>query len=249
MRRLYLCLAALLTIAELRAAENLVEALAWSREELAQAQTALSEERERIVDEKVPLARELREVQQRLLEQGEIRRRLEAQREGGRFELDRLKSEESSTRETATYLKNQATRVRQDFEAKLMVGERFNYAGTLLAADQTHGADDFSVEQAEAQWTLIEAALDRIDGMPGSNRFETEAVSQTSILTAGTARQFGPVVFFKATTGEEAGNLVSDDTLRAKLRTLSPEHAAAVESLVDGKDVSVSFDPTLGQAA
>ena len=37
MRRLYLCLAALLTIAELRAAENLVEALTWSREELARS--------------------------------------------------------------------------------------------------------------------------------------------------------------------------------------------------------------------
>ena len=249
MKRWYLCLAALLAFGELRAAENLDEALAWSREELTQAQEALSEERERIVDEKVPLARELREVQQRLLEQGEIRRQLEAQREGGRFELDQLKSEEMSTRETATYFKNQATRVRQDFEAKLIVGERFSYAGTLLAADQTHGADDFSIEQAEAQWTVIEAALDRIDAMPGGTRFETEAVSQTSIVTTGTALQWGPVVFFKAAAGKEAGSLVSDDTLQAKLRTLSPQHAAAAGALVDGKDVSVAFDPTLGQAA
>ncbi len=249
MKQWILFLCSLTCLGEVRAAENLDEALAWSREELNRVQEELSEQRERIVDEKIPLARELREIQQTLLEQGENRRKLEAQREGGQFELDQLKSEEASTRETANYLKNQAVRARQDFEASLLSGERFNYSETLLAADQTHGAEDFSIEQAEAQWAIIETALDRIADMPGGRTYETEAVSGADILTLGTAKQFGPVVFFKATSGEGAGNLVSDDTLQAKFRTLSSEHSGAVRALLEGKEISVSFDPTLGQAA
>ena len=235
--------------AGLGAAENLEDALAWSREELTKVQGALSEQREQIVDEKVPLARELRDVQTTLLEKSEIIRKLEAQRDGGRFELDQLKSEESSTREAANYLRNQATRIRQDFEADLLAGERVGYADTLLSADQTHGMDDFSVEKAQAQWAIIEAALDRIDRIPGGRRYETEAVSEGSILTAGTALQFGPVVFFTGNAGEVAGGLMSDETLQAKVRALNPEHGSIVKALLDGEAVSVSFDPTLGQAA
>lgn len=239
----------LLPIVELGAAENLDDALAWSREELTKVQKELAEQRELIVDEKVPLARELREVQTTLMEQTEIKRKLEAQREGGRFELDQLKSEEASTRESANYLRNQATRIRQDFEADLLAGERVAYAETLLAVEQSFEDGDFSVEEAQTQWTIIEAALDRIDRMPGGRRFETEAVSSVSILTAGTALQFGPVIFFHGKDGDEAGSLVADETLQAKLRTINPEHAVAVQALMDGEAVSVSFDPTLGQAA
>ena len=64
--------------AGLGAAENLEDALAWSREELTKVQGTLAEQRERIVEEKVPLARELREVQTTLLEKSEIIRKLEA---------------------------------------------------------------------------------------------------------------------------------------------------------------------------
>jgi hypothetical protein len=230
-------------------AQTLEETLAWSREELTAERKELSELRDLVVDEKIPIARELREIREKLVAEQENKRQLDAQQEGGSFAVDQLKSRQSNASELAVYLANQAIRFRQNFEADLVVGERFSYADTLLATDRTFFGDTRPIEQAEAQWTVIDAALDRLESLAGGSQFETEAVSGEGVLVAGAAIQFGPLAFFKGAGDEIAGNLAESESLQPQLISLNEDHTAAVRGLFSGEEIAILVDPTLGQAA
>jgi biopolymer transport protein ExbB len=243
------CLAMLLAWSSFSLAETLEEALAWSHQELETARKELSTYRDSVVEKKLPLSRELRVVRVALVEQREAKRLLDEQRENGDFEISRLKSRETSSKELATYFTNQAVRFRQSFEADLIVGERHQYAAQLLEMDRIYVEAASAIDQANAQWQLIEDSLARLAALPGGARFKTEAVSDEGILNGGSAVQFGPLVFFQSDDQKSFGNLAEDENLQAKLISLGNEHRDAVQDLFAGKQASLLVDPTLGQAA
>ncbi|MDA0345963.1 MAG: MotA/TolQ/ExbB proton channel family protein [Verrucomicrobia bacterium] len=247
MRSLIPCFILFIVSSAFSGAETLEEALAWSREELTAVRKELSEQRDKIVDEKLPIARELREIREKLVEEQKNKRFLDAQQEGGNFELDQLKSRQSTSKELAGYLGSQAIRFRQNFESDLVVGERYSYVDTLLSTGAQAGTSP--IKHAEAQWEVIEASLNRLDRLPGGTKFETEAVSDTGVLVGGSAIQFGPLVFFKGANDNVVGNLAASESLQPQIRSLDDNHKAAVRGLFAGNEVLIPVDPTLGQAA
>ena len=228
-------------------AETLEEALAWSREELTAVRNELSEERDKVVDEKLPIARELRDIREKLVEEEENKRFLDAQQEGDNFELDQLKAKQSESKELASYLGSQVIRFRQNFESDLVVGERYSYVDILLSTAIQAGTSP--IGHAEAQWNVIEASLDRLERLPGGTTFETEAVSDSGVLVGGSAIQFGPLVFFKGADDNAVGNLAASESLQPQIRSLDDNHKEVVRELFAGNEVLVPVDPTLGQAA
>jgi biopolymer transport protein ExbB len=230
-------------------AETLERALAWSREELSAGRKELSELRDKVVDEKLPIARELRVLREKLMSEQENKRLLDAQQEGKNFQLDQLKLKQTVSRELASYLGNQAVRFRQNFEAKLIMSERYSYVDKLLDTDRTRIGSHSPLEQAEALWSVIESSLDRLESLSGGRRFETEAVSEEGILIAGTALQFGPLTFFEGSDARSAGNLGASDSLQPHIIGLDEAHKESVRALLAGHEVAVLLDPTLGRAA
>lgn len=230
-------------------AETLEGALAWSREELSASRKELSELRDRVVDEKLPIARELRVLREKLMSEQENKRLLDAQQEGANFQLDQLKLKQAASRDLASYLGNQAVRFRQNFEANLIMGERYSYVEKLLDTDRTRSGSHSPLEQTEALWSVIETSLDRLESLSGGRRYETEAVSEAGILIVGTALQFGPLTFFEGSDATSAGNLGASDSLQPHIIGLDEVHRESVRALLAGHEVAVLLDPTLGQAA
>jgi biopolymer transport protein ExbB len=105
------------------------------------------------------------------------------------------------------------------------------------------------IEKAEAQWKVIEAAMNRLDRLPGGAKFGTEAVSETGVLVTGSAIQFGPLVFFKGVNDQVLGNLAASESLVPQIQSQDDNHKTAVRGLFAGEDVVIPVDPTLGQAA
>ncbi|MCZ6672098.1 MAG: MotA/TolQ/ExbB proton channel family protein [Verrucomicrobia bacterium] len=229
--------------------QSLEEALVWSKQELAVAKQEHAKARDIIVDEKLPLARELRIIRQELRQQGENKRLLDEKKKGSDFEVEQLKSKNTTSSALAQYLENQAIRFRQGFEADLGIGERLSYADSFLEMSRAHQSSASLLERAEAQWKVIESSLSRAEGISGGARFGTQAVSAEGVLEKGTAIQQGPLVFFKSDESSIAGNLVEDESLRPHVKNLGEEHKAAVLKLFEGAKVVIPVDPTLGQAA
>lgn len=248
MKRLAVCLGLFLVVAPLASGQTLEEVLEWSQRELKSARDALSQVRNEILDEKIPLTQQLRETKHNLLNQKEKKRIIDEKREGGNFEVDRLKSQATQSKELSVYLENQAIRFRQELESHLVPGERHSYAKSYLEMDRVHSEPSTLTERAESQWQIMADALERLEALAGGAAFETRAVSDEGVVENGSALQFGPIVFFKARERNLAGNLLMNTGLTPELQVLSESHQASVDDLFKGGKSVVSFDPTLGQA-
>lgn len=229
-------------------AQSIEETHTWSGQQLEKARQELSDARDKIVEEKLPLARQLREIKQTLLEKQNQKRLLDEQKSGGETELSQLRTRSKETGELAAYFENQAVRFRQSFEEDLVPGERDVYEEAFLKLDQLHRDQASPMERAQAQWEILEKALNRLDGLPGGSRFKTEAINAESVSVPGTAVQYGPVVLFQADDRSASGNLVTGLSLTPEILSVDETHASAMDSFFKQGKAMVPFDPTLGKA-
>ena len=230
--------------------QSLGEALIWSRQEVQQARQELNEGRDKIVEEKLPLAGEMRELRERLQVQEEALRLLEVKRENRDLELQGLKNEHQEGVGLAQNLSNSVGRFRQEFETGLVHGERNRYADTLLNLDEAQrGEGEGLLKRAEAQLKFLELSLDRLESLFGGSRFTTEAISEFGAVEKGDALAYGPIVLFNAKSGGAAGNLfLNYSGILAEVQTLDDSHQSDIQKLFDEGESIVRIDPTLGQA-
>lgn len=248
MRPVFLIGFCLLTLKSGLVGQTLEEALVWSRQELETARAELNEVRDSIIEEKLPLARELREVKEALLKQREAMRVLEASREIGEIDLASLKSKSQEGEGIANHFRNQGARFRQEFISDLVTGEFESYQARLSALGTPYREENDLLVLAQEQWEFLEMSLDRIDNALGGSRFEVSGVSKEGVLEKGEAVSFGPLVFFQSKTSTAAGNLLANFGLEPEIQTLGAEHLKGVAKLFDEGSAYVPVDPTLGQA-
>lgn len=207
--------------------------------------------RQKIVMEKIPLSRELSDLEDELTvvrrEYQQTTRLLDSRT----LDLTNLRSEIKSREQEKSYLSNLLSEYIRNFESRLHIAELHRYDEVLEAAKLAPENSNLSDQEVyQAQAALVSASLERLQNALGGDRFAGTAVSEGGLMKQGTFLLVGPAALFSSEDGKVVG------TAEQRLGSLEPavigfEESAdskAAEKLVANSSGRFPLDPTLGNA-
>jgi len=219
--------------------------------QLEQSLAQLAHLREEIAAEKLPLSRQLSELEAELdrvrQEYQDASRTLDTRA----LDLSVQKGEITTRRNETTYLSNLLADYIRNFEAGLDITELQRYAEPLDAAKLAPENSNLSEQQVlEEQAQLLGVSLDRLFDALGGTRFDGRAVDPHGLVSTGTFALVGPIAVFRAANGSVVGSAEQRlGSLEPAVLTFPrPEDGAAAELVVREGAGSMPLDPTLGNA-
>ncbi|QHI70040.1 MotA/TolQ/ExbB proton channel family protein [Tichowtungia aerotolerans] len=207
--------------------------------------------REKIVMEKIPLSRSLRDLEDELLAVRRDYQQTTRTLDSRTLDLTNLRSEIKSREQEKSYLANLLSEYIRNFESRLHITELNRYNDVLESAKlapQNSNLSDLEIYQAQA--ALVAASLERLEKGLGGDRFAGTAVGPGGLVKEGTFVLVGPAAVFRSNDGEVIGSA------EQRLGSLEPTVIAyedAVDKSAAGKLAANGFgrfplDPTLGNA-
>ena len=219
--------------------------------QLGESVAELAKLREKIAAEKIPMAQDLRELEELLLNVRTDLNRATRTLDSRTLDLGHLRSEIDKRRDQASYLSNLLADHGRNFESRLHIGELQRYRTPLdgaRLARENNGLAEAAVFAAEL--ALVEASFDRVQDALGGSRYEGKAVDPTGLVKSGTFLVVGPAAVFRSTDGQQVGT--AEQRLGSLEPTIvpfkAPEDIEASAQCVLGTGGAMPFDPTLGNA-
>jgi biopolymer transport protein ExbB len=221
--------------------------------DLEQSLRELTQLREAIAAEKLPLTRELRELENRLLQLRGEHEDLSRTLDGRRLDLNNLRPEIEGRQQEQTYLSNLLDEYSRNFETRVHITELQRYREVIDRARLApEDAELGPADVYEAQVALVEASLDRLDGLVGGATFDGAAVDSEhdGVVKDVTFALVGPVAIYSAGDGSSAG--LAEQRLGSlepnMIRLEEPNQSAEVRAIVATGAGRLPFDPSLGNA-
>ena len=220
------------------------------QKQLADSLAELSQLRQQIGDERVPMATQLAQLEAELAQKRKeydvVGRELATKSQG----LSNLTKELESLRAESGYLSNLLTEYNREFEARLHIVELQRYREQLQAA-KLAGEDSRMSEgdKFQSQLSLVETSIGKIDEAIGGVRFEGNAVAN-GVVKPGRFVMLGPTALFASADSEDIG--AAEERVGSQEPTIIPysqkadRDAAAL--LAIGSGGSFPIDVTLGNA-
>ncbi len=203
--------------------------------DLREALDELAVLREAIADEKPALAKESNQVASDLREarrQADIAR---ITRESAEAEFEKTDREIKSWREERQYLEG------------LLLDFRKTYEATQNSAKIEAERETLTQTDLPSRIQLLRNTLAQLESSGQIDSISGEALNEDGILVPGQFADAGPLSWFISSDGSTSGLVSTDSSLRPRIvsGTSDPK---TIQSLLDGKNASPSFDPTLGTA-
>lgn len=243
--RLLRCLPLALALAWPLSAQDFT---AEARAKLEASTTELATVRTRIADERVPLATELRELENKVITLRRERDRMQRMVDNQSVDLGSLATQVKSFDDEAAYTANLLNDYLNRANASLAVGEIKRFGPGLLEAMNKADTPGIPVlEKITIQLAGVKSALARTADNVGGARFKTEAVLPGGRVVTGDYAQIGPIGYFAA-DGAQAGILVRGSSDTPALIIFDASAAPAIQSFVQSGTGSLPIDPTLGRA-
>ncbi len=191
----------------------------------------LGELRESIQAERLPLSKQLNRLELTLSEARTEYQSTARLRDSRALDLSNLRGEIKLRKDEAGYITNLLGEYGRNFESRLHIAELKRYADSLGLA--RHAGEDTSISEGarfQRQVQLLRASLDRIESGLGGDQFPIYAVDSDGLLQEGTAILLGPIVTFVSKDGQVVG------TAEAKLGSMEP----AVIPFADPLDIKAA---------
>jgi biopolymer transport protein ExbB len=223
---------------------------AAAKQDLEVALAELATLRTQIESERLPLARQVNDLEQQL-----IARRAawqQQQREEGNqlVLLNLLKTEVNARSNEVRFLEAFLTEYRRAFETRLHVSERSRHEPRLAATRAaTESVEAAPAERLAAHLGLLETALDRLEHSVGGATFEGQALSSDGRLERGRFVLVGPAAYFSSAESPAAG--VVEERLNSaepNVVAIPTEFTAGLRELATTSRGVLPLDPTLGNA-
>ena len=209
----------------------------------------LGQLQESIGQEKVPLAKELRSVEDALQSKTKEYQKIQRDNENSLVELNSLKSRVKSHEEVLDYLGTLLTEYSRRLETRLHIAEGINVQDDINAAIRSRENDTLNrSEKLNLQFTALELGIARMEERLGGRVMEGEASVGDKIIK-GKFAFVGPIGLFSDETGNNAG--LAELKLGSPVATLLPADSsvkAEIKSLTYSGAGEFPFDPTLGNA-
>ena len=226
-------------------------AISSVRQQLEESLAELTQLRERVAHEQIPLSRKLKTLENQLSEARRDYQDTSRRLDSTTLDLSNLRTEMKSRREEVSYLSNLLSEYIRNFESGLHIAELQRYRDVLEAATlATENRDLPEHEIYQRQTALVDASLERLFGALSGDRFAGTAVDPDGVVQAGTFVLAGPAALFRSEDGRHIG------MAEQRLGSLEPtiigfktvEDVDAAEQLITTGAGHFPLDPTLGNA-
>ena len=229
---------------------NMDQVLVQAQLDLESALEALAKQRNEIVQEKIPLSRELNLAESETLDSRKELQRAQRAQDNQLVELNALKNEVKQRQEQLGYLGSLLNEYARNFETRIHISESQLYDSAL---NTSKGAFDNAeldpLEKLSAQLELVNASIGRVENAFGGHSFKGQAVTPAGQLEKGSFVVAGPSVYFSSETSDAAG--LVDLVLGSPEPTvidLGAEWKAEIAAFAKSGSGNAPFDPTLGNA-
>lgn len=236
--------------AQSKSGEALDQAAAGAERDLADSLKALSQLRETIKAEKLPMSEALGNAENQLAAlKRELEDRTRAQ-DTKALELGNLQAAMKLRQDETTYVANLLDEFANGFESALHVSEVPKYKPVLEKAKLAPDDEDLSVvDKLSRRVDLARLALDRLMDLVGGTRYEGQAVDAQGTVAQGEFAMVGPVVMFAASGGKPSGLAIPQaGSALAAVRAIDPKLDAGIAQVVASGDGSLPLDPSRGGA-
>ncbi len=219
--------------------------------ELENAIAELDRLRERITEERIPMAEELAALEAELLT---VRREFEQTArllDRRNLDLSTLTQEIEARKEETAYLSNLLGEYIRNLEARMHITELQRYRDELetarLAMENTSLAPE---EVFAAQAGMLETSIGRLEDAVGGASFEGTAVGPQGEIQLGSFLLVGPYALFRSDDGQVVG--IAEQRLGSLEPTVMPfgeePDVLAADRLLETGSGQLPLDPTLGNA-
>jgi biopolymer transport protein ExbB len=218
--------------------------------DLQKALSDLAEARKQVEAERLPMARTLTELEQKLIDRKAEYAKAQRFQDNQLVELNQLKQEARRASDEVKYIDALITEYGKAFRSRLSFIEEPRHVAMFDAVDKAAVAPDLAPAQRFAQRTvLLTTSLARAEAALGGELFDGRALDLQGRVQPGKVALIGPVAAFADTSGQTAGLLqqVMNKT-DPSVADVDEAIANASRTLVTTGSGQLSLDPTLGNA-
>ena len=247
---IYICLSVVCVLPESTMGQTFSSTVSQFDSRLREALNELSSVRESIASEKVPLYRQVNELEEDVISKRKDLKAAERDRDNKLVDLNALKSEVKTRNTEKDFLTSLLNEYIDQFSTRLHITEYEELKNSIDEIKAASDKPDASLtSRLEAMASTIELSMDRLDGVRGGRIFQSQALSDSGKLVDGKVVLVGPLALFAADEGDQAG--------LAELRLGSPKPKivdmgtvanAAVKPLAATGSGSMPIDATMGNA-
>lgn len=241
---------ACLTVGASVHAQELNHLAADANSDLQKALAELTEARQSVEAERLPMARQLTASEQRLNDRKSEYAKAQRFQENQLVELNALKAEAKKRSEEVKYVESLLSEYTRAFRSRLHFVEEPRYQTLFESLDKATGSSELTLAQKfEERSQLLTASLKRVQSALGGEKLEAKALDAQGVVQPGQAALIGPVALFAANSGSLVGVLKQE--LNKAEPTVVPaekDWQAGARSLVGSGAGQLILDPTLGNA-
>ncbi|MEM7601052.1 MAG: MotA/TolQ/ExbB proton channel family protein [Verrucomicrobiota bacterium] len=209
--------------------------------ELDSALKELSDLRNRIAEEKPPLASKMQETAMILREKQREYDIARSSRESITAEFEKAERDLQLWREERSYLDGLLFDFRKNYEVSASLARNDELRDLLLKAEKPNQAG------TSARLALVAEAITDLKGIVSTDTIQGDALGPDGVMHSGTFVNAGPVSWFLDDAGKVSGLISSTSDLTPEV-VPNTSARSQIEALMEGKEASPTFDPTLGTA-
>jgi biopolymer transport protein ExbB len=221
-----------------------------AEQELAKSTQELSQLREQISTEKLPLAQELTTSEEQLTQLRREHEKITRLVDAGALELTTIKAEMKARQDELAYIGNLLDEYARTLESKINVSELQALGEAIEAAKQaTENTTLTMPERFTRQTALAGRSVQRLFDAIGGMRFAGVGVGAQGAVADGQFVIIGPVALFSDATGHTAGLAITQSgSTKPLIHPLEGGLQAGLTALVKSGTGKLPLDPSRGGA-
>jgi biopolymer transport protein ExbB len=231
-------------------AQDLASLASGASNDLQKALAELTSARQAVEAERLPLARRLTELEQKLsARRGEYAKAQRFQ-ENQLVELNALKAQAKGRADEVKFIESLLAEYARAFRSRIHFVEETRYAPRFDAAEKAAAQPDLPPDERFARRAeLLSTSLQRSEQLLGGEIFDGKALDTEGRVQPGKVALIGPVAMFAESSGKAAG-LLQQELNKADLSVMSidKEVQAGSLALATKGTGQLALDPTLGNA-
>ncbi|MGJ8651926.1 MAG: MotA/TolQ/ExbB proton channel family protein [Opitutaceae bacterium] len=249
-KTLLACSFAVFACALSASAQTIDTANAQAKQDLEAALSELSEVRESIATEKIPLIRSVSSLEEQVRKKTAELQRIRRLRDNSDLGLNRLREQVEAIKTQNEYAAGLLDEFVRSFETRIDFSETQLYSQTTEEARLA--LDDSDMTQAQRftkQIEVIGVAITRFGKLTGGYTFEGKALAPSGQIEKGTFAAFGPTVYFASKQSDLAGITVNKlNAAEAAIAIPGEGFATGIRKFVESGEGTIPADATLGKA-
>ncbi|HCN75812.1 MAG TPA: hypothetical protein DIT13_01295 [Verrucomicrobiales bacterium] len=212
----------------------------------------LATTRSQIEEEKVPMTRQLNELDDKVIEARKEYDRVLRIADTRQLDVTNLRAQIKAKEDQTNYIANAVDEFIRNMETRLHISEAQRYGDTITARKNAANNANLSAEERlQARMDLLMLAVDRLEDVLGGTIFDGSAVEgKSGIVSEGKFLVMGPLAFFAGNDGRHMG--LADlrlGSLEPAILTLPPEtRPEDIRTTLAAGEGSLPVDSTRGSA-